>query len=113
MPNSSLQRARTEQAPVALLLPPVQPADRGSTVLPDWHGLAPVTVAYLIRRYTRPGDTVLSPDGHPAIADAARYLDRTAAVLSSQNEAATEPTPHAGGTALILAAVPAGRAHLV
>jgi hypothetical protein len=106
MPNRSLQRAGTEQAPVALLLPPVQPVDRGSTVLPDWHGLAPVTVAYLIRRYTRPGEIVLSPEAHPAITHAVRYLDRAAAVLTRHDDTATaQPESRAAGAALILAVV--------
>jgi hypothetical protein len=83
--NPSTHRAnRREPVPVGLFLalthrPRRCPIDLPG--VPDWHGLSPGDVAYLIRHYTRFGDVVLDLDEHPTVAAAARYLRRAPAKL--------------------------------
>ncbi|WP_307961863.1 hypothetical protein [Salinispora arenicola] len=47
--------------------------------MPDWHGLPPSHLAYLIRRYTHVGGAVLDLDAHPATIAATAYLRRVPA----------------------------------
>ena len=83
--NPSTNRAnRPEPVPVGLFLALTHRPRRCPIALPgvpDWHGLSPGDVAYLIRHYTRFGDVVLDLDEHPTIAAAARYLRRAPAKL--------------------------------
>jgi hypothetical protein len=76
--------ARPQPVPIGLFLTsshrPGHPAF-GRPGVPDWHGLSPSQVAYLIRHYTRFGDVVLDLEEHPTIAAAARYLHRATAKL--------------------------------
>ncbi|WP_371872279.1 hypothetical protein [Phytohabitans houttuyneae] len=90
MPNNpSTNRAarpvtQLEPVPVGLFLAArsgPRPAGFARPGLPDWHGLSPADLAYLIRRYTRAGAVVLDLDEHPTVAAAARYLRRAPATL--------------------------------
>ena len=77
---------RREPVPVGLFLalarrPGTRRGALAAPDLPHWHGLAPGSLAYLIRRYTRCGDVVLDLDAHPSVAAAARYLRRAPARL--------------------------------
>ncbi|WP_425571218.1 hypothetical protein [Phytohabitans houttuyneae] len=75
---------RSEPVPVGLFLAARSGPRRAGFArpgVPDWHGLSPVDLAYLIRRYTRVGSVVLDLDGHPTVAAAARYLRRAPAKL--------------------------------
>ncbi|GIJ49750.1 hypothetical protein Val02_66360 [Virgisporangium aliadipatigenens] len=65
--------------PISLFLPPTTGPGHPAppiAAMPDWHGLPPVSVAHLIRRYTRIGDIVLDIDAHPTVAAAAVHLRR-------------------------------------
>jgi hypothetical protein len=76
--------ARRQPVPIGLFLAPTHRLRRPEFArpgVPDWHGLPPNQVAYLIRHYTRFGDVVLDLDEHPTIAAAARYLRRAPAKL--------------------------------
>jgi hypothetical protein len=89
--NPSTDRdPRPQPVPVGLFLAPT-PSRRGATFarpgVPDWHGLSPGNLAYLIRRYTRFGDVVLDLDEHPTVAAAARYLRRAPARLVADDDA--------------------------
>ncbi|MEN3266541.1 hypothetical protein, partial [Pseudonocardia sp.] len=82
--NRTTRRAtRSEPVPVGLFLASTHPrrSPFARPGVPDWHGLSPNQVAYLIRHYTRLGDVVLDLDEHPTIAAAARYLRRAPAKL--------------------------------
>jgi hypothetical protein len=83
--NPSPDRAtRPQPVPVGLFLASTHSPRRQAFArpgVPDWHGLHPGNVAYLIRRYTRFGDVVLDLDEHPTVAAAARYLRRAPAKL--------------------------------
>lgn len=75
---------RPEPVPVGLFLastPTFGEPGFARPGVPDWHGLAPGNVAYLIRHYTRFGDVVLDLDEHSTVAAAARYLRRAPARL--------------------------------
>jgi hypothetical protein len=86
MPNnpSTDRTIRPEPVPVGLFLASTPHRRRWPLArpgVPDWHGLSPADLAYLIRRYTRFGDVVLDLDEHPTVAAAARYLRRAPAKL--------------------------------
>jgi hypothetical protein len=79
--------ARPQPAPVGLFLAPTHRHRRssfGRPGMPDWHGMSPRNVAFLIRHYTRFGDVVLDLDEHPTVIAATRYLRRTPARLVTQ-----------------------------
>jgi hypothetical protein len=81
---------RLEPVPVGLFLDSMSRPRRAAFVrpgMPDWHGLSPSDLAYLIRRYTRFGDVVLDLDEHPTVAAAARYLRRAPARLVTHRAA--------------------------
>ncbi|MEU7753624.1 hypothetical protein [Micromonospora sp. NPDC049171] len=80
-PSSTAPGDRPQPAPVGLLLPRTRVPRTPRTGMPDWHGLSPSHLAYLIRRYTRVGDVVLDLDAHPAAIAATAYLDRIPARL--------------------------------
>ncbi|MBQ1018015.1 hypothetical protein KBX71_09080 [Micromonospora sp. D93] len=73
----------TERPPVGLFL---VPAHRRDTPLVDsaaWHGIDPQRLAWLIRHYTRDGDLVADLDNCPTVANAARYLHRHPATITT------------------------------
>jgi hypothetical protein len=79
MPQTHTTDTCPTRAPVGLLLHPThthRPADPAGRALPDWYGIHPDHVAFLIARYTRDGDTVLDTDAHPTTAAAAEHLHR-------------------------------------
>ncbi len=80
-PSSTTPGDRPQPAPVGLLLPPTHTSRTPDPAVPDWHGLSPNHLAYLIRRYTDAGDVVLDLDAHPAALAATTYLHRTPARL--------------------------------
>ncbi len=80
-PNSTAPDDRPQPAPVGLLLPRTGVPRTPRPGVPDWHGLSPSHIAYLIRRYTHVGDVVLDLDAHPATLAATVYLDRVPARL--------------------------------
>jgi hypothetical protein len=93
MPNnpSTDRAARPQPVPVGLFLastPSPRLAALARPGVPDWHGLSPSKLAYLIRRYTRFGDVVIDLDEHPTVAAAARYLRRAPAKLVTDQGAA-------------------------
>lgn len=86
MPNTPAtdHTARPEPVPVGLFLAARSRPRRAEFArpgVPDWHGLSPTDLAYLIRRYTRVGSVVLDLDEHPTVAAATRYLRRAPAKL--------------------------------
>ncbi|MEU8370093.1 hypothetical protein [Micromonospora tulbaghiae] len=128
MPKSSFTAPgdRPQPAPVGLLLPATRSPRTPRSGVPDWHGLAPSHLAYLIRRYTHDGDVVLDLDASPAAIAATAYLDRVPARLFNDrhglhvrllpptperrtHHTARRPGPRAG---LILAALPQGAQRL-
>ncbi|MGC4815621.1 hypothetical protein ACLQ29_34420 [Micromonospora sp. DT228] len=80
-PSSTAPGDRPQPAPVGLLLPRTRVPRTARPGVPDWHGLSPNYLAYLIRRYTHVGDVVLDLDAHPAATAATAYLDRVPARL--------------------------------
>ncbi|MEV7231256.1 hypothetical protein AB0M79_30195 [Polymorphospora sp. NPDC051019] len=72
---------RPQPAPVGLILPSIRVPRTPHPGVPDWHGLSPSHLAYLIRRYTDVGDVVLDLDAHPVAFDATAYLRRIPARL--------------------------------
>ncbi|MBX7265639.1 hypothetical protein KIF24_06015 [Micromonospora sp. Llam7] len=80
-PHSTAPGDRPQPAPVGLLLARSRVPRTPRRVVPDWHGLSPSHLAYLIRRYTHGGDVVLDLDAHPAAIAATAYLDRVPARL--------------------------------
>lgn len=137
MPHNRPTITPTGLAPVPVglfLTPPRTFGDRhgaGTTPvpaapgLPNWHGLSPNHLAYLIRRYTRFGDVVLDIDAHPTAVAATRYLRRVPArAITSRHGPRVRLLPpppgcrprslvrHPGpGADLILAALPRAGAH--
>ncbi|MGY3516537.1 hypothetical protein ACVMYR_09510 [Micromonospora sp. PTRAS2] len=79
--NSTAPGDRPQPAPVGLLLPRTRVPRTPRPAVPDWHGLSPNHLAYLIRRYTHVGDVVLDIGAHPAALAATAYLDRVPARL--------------------------------
>ncbi|WP_433530248.1 hypothetical protein ACQPYA_29410 [Micromonospora sp. CA-263727] len=121
-PHATAPGDRLQPVPVGLFLPRrVQRTPR--TGVPDWHGLSPSHLAYLIRRYTHAGDVVLDVDAHPAALAATRYLRRAPArlitgrhgprvrLLTSAPERRAARRPGTG-VDLILASLPAGTQRL-
>ncbi|MEU5552152.1 hypothetical protein ABZ738_20480 [Micromonospora sp. NPDC047793] len=121
-PSSTAPGDRSQPAPVGLLLPRFRVPRTSRAGVPDWHGLSPSHLAYLIRRYTHVGGAVLDLDAHPAAIAATAYLDRVPArlftgrhglhvrLLTSTPERRTphtmrRPGPHVD---LILATLPQG-----
>ncbi|MDI5937670.1 MULTISPECIES: hypothetical protein [unclassified Micromonospora] len=118
-PSSTAPGARPQPAPVGLLLPRTRVPRTPRPAVPDWHGLSPNHLAYLIRRYTHVGDVVLDIGGHPAAIAATAYLDRVPARLftgrhgvhvrlltsAPERRAMRRPGP---GVDLVLAALPQG-----
>jgi len=91
-PSSTAPAGRPQPVPVGLFLastrePGTRHSPRRSLAavpgLPDWNGLSPAHLAYLIRHYTRIGDVVVDVDSHRSIIAAARYLHRTPARLTT------------------------------
>ncbi|WP_341718791.1 hypothetical protein QQG74_03165 [Micromonospora sp. FIMYZ51] len=80
-PSSTAPGDRPQPAPVGLLLARTRVPRTPRRGVPDWHGLSPNHLAYLIRRYTHVGDVVLDLDAHPAAIAASAYLDRVPARL--------------------------------
>ncbi|MFB9238716.1 hypothetical protein ACFFWC_24845, partial [Plantactinospora siamensis] len=80
-PSFTASGDRPQPAPVGLLLARTRVARTPRTGVPDWHGLSPSHLAYLIRRYTHLGDVVLDLDAHPAAIAASAYLNRVPARL--------------------------------
>ncbi|GIF74105.1 hypothetical protein [Asanoa siamensis] len=98
--------ARAQRVPIGLFLPGPRGASLppiASPDLPDWQGLSALGVAQLIGRYTRPGDTVLALDAHPAIAAACGYLDRATGEIAGNPQRIPAPAHRA---ALLLAPLP-------
>ncbi|NIL43195.1 hypothetical protein HCB17_20160 [Salinispora arenicola] len=79
--SSTAPGARPQPVPVGLLLPGTRVPRTPRTGVPDWHGLPPSHLAYLIRRYTHVGGVVLDLDAHPATIAATAYLRRVPARL--------------------------------
>ena len=105
---------RSERPRVGLFL---VPAHRRTAPLVDaaaWYGLDPQRLAWLIRHYTHDGDVVLDLDNHRSVADAARYLHRHPATITTDGDhtRVTDDQPsHARrraepGVALLLAGLP-------
>src|SRR6266508_3045149 len=70
--------------PVAVLLPPPDPARRATPRRgqpPDWCGLTPRTACQMIATYTRARDVVIDLDRNATVNDAARRLERRPANL--------------------------------
>ncbi|MDG4807600.1 hypothetical protein O7634_12645 [Micromonospora sp. WMMD1120] len=80
-PSSTAPGDRPQPAPVGLLLPRPRVPRTPRPGVPDWHGLSPNHLAYLIRRYTHVGDVVLDLDAHPTAIAATVYLNRVPAWL--------------------------------
>ncbi|MEU8159505.1 hypothetical protein [Micromonospora parva] len=80
-PSSTAPGDRPQPVPVGLLLPRTRVPRTPRPGVPDWHGLSPNHLAYLIRRYTDAGDVVLDVDAHPAAIAATAYLRRVPARL--------------------------------
>ncbi|MGC5661669.1 hypothetical protein ACN261_14885 [Micromonospora sp. WMMD723] len=80
-PRSTAPDDRPQPVPVGLLLPHARTPRTHRPEVPDWHGLSPNHLAYLIRRYTNAGDVVLDLDAHPAVLAATTYLHRIPAQL--------------------------------
>ncbi|MFG1885607.1 hypothetical protein [Micromonospora sp. NPDC049102] len=80
-PSSTAPGDRPQPAPVGLLLPRTHVPRTPRPAVPDWHGLPPNHLPYLIRRYTQAGDVVLDLDAHPAATAATAYLNRIPARL--------------------------------
>ncbi|MDG4790234.1 hypothetical protein O7626_30660 [Micromonospora sp. WMMD1102] len=80
-PNSTAPGDRPQPVPVGLLLPRTRVPRTPLRSVPDWYGLSPSHLAYLIRRYTRIGGVVLDLDAHPATLAATTYLRRVPARL--------------------------------
>lgn len=82
---------RSQPVPVGLFLASTHSPRRSPFAhpgMPNWHGLSPSNLAYLIHRTTRFGDVVLDLDEHPTVAAAARYLHRAPAKLVTDRETA-------------------------
>jgi hypothetical protein len=120
--------ARLEPVPVGLFLASMSRPRRAALArlgIPDWHGLSPLDLAYLIRRYTGFGDVVLDLNEHPTVAAAARYIRRAPAKLVTYrgtNQVRLMPPPGADrprrvmrragpGAKLILVTLPRTGAH--
>ncbi|QOC92235.1 class I SAM-dependent methyltransferase [Micromonospora craniellae] len=80
-PRSTAPGDLPQPAPVGLLLPRTRVLRTSDPGVPDWHGLSPSQLAYLIRRYTAVGGVVLDLDAHPAASAATVYLRRVPARL--------------------------------
>ncbi|MDG4829944.1 hypothetical protein O7627_11600 [Solwaraspora sp. WMMD1047] len=80
-PRISTPGDRLQPVPVGLLLPSIGVSRTPGSAVPDWHGLSPRHLAYLIRRYTDVGDVVLDLEAHPTAISAATYLHRVPARL--------------------------------
>ncbi|MBM7079340.1 hypothetical protein [Micromonospora humida] len=80
-PSSTAPDDRPQPLPVGLLLPRTRTPRTHRPEVPDWHGLSPNHLAYLIRRYTDAGDVVLDLGMHPAVLAATTYLHRVPAQL--------------------------------
>ncbi|GAB3863625.1 hypothetical protein GCM10029963_72650 [Micromonospora andamanensis] len=80
-PSSTAPGDRPQPAPIGLLLPRTRAPRTPSPGVPDWQGLSPNHLAYLIRRYTHVGGVVLDLEAHPAAIAATAYLDRVPARL--------------------------------
>lgn len=80
-PSSTASGDRPQPAPVGLLLPRTRFPRTPRAGVPDWHGVSPSHLAYLIRRYTHIGDVVLDLDAHPAAIAATAYMNRVPARL--------------------------------
>ncbi|MFY1684849.1 hypothetical protein ACN265_25340 [Micromonospora sp. WMMD730] len=80
-PSPTAPDDRQQPVPVGLLLPHTRTARTHRPEVPDWHGLSPNHLAYLIRRYTDAGDVVLDLDAHPAVLAATTDLHRIPAQL--------------------------------
>ncbi|MFI9640847.1 hypothetical protein ACIG87_12405 [Micromonospora sp. NPDC051925] len=80
-PSSTAPSDRPQPAPVGLLLARTRFPRTPRRGVPDWHGLSPSHLAYVIRRYTHIGDVVLDLDAHPAAIAATAYLGRVPARL--------------------------------
>jgi hypothetical protein len=80
-----------DRVPVALFLtrPPAQRRSRLGSDLPDWYGVEPLDLGFLIARYSRPGDLVLDLDEHPTVTSAARHLHRHPATLVTDGDQTT------------------------
>jgi hypothetical protein len=97
--HTSAAGTRPQRVPVSVFLAPThrpQGLAVASRGLPDWHGLTPASLGYLICRYTRPGDVVLDLDEHPTVAEAAHYLYRVPARLITDRtgqRVAPQPPP--------------------
>ncbi|MBW4705193.1 MULTISPECIES: hypothetical protein [unclassified Micromonospora] len=117
-PSSTTPDDQPQPVPVGLLLPHTRTGRTHSPEVPDWHGLSPNHLAYLIRRYTDAGDVVLDLDAHPAALAATTYLHRIPAqLLTDPHGLRLWPSPSAGpnsgvphpadrGVDLILAVLP-------
>ncbi|MGW5558589.1 hypothetical protein ACWER9_15365 [Micromonospora sp. NPDC003944] len=82
-PSSTTPGDRPQPVPVGLFLPRTRVPRTPRPGVPDWHGLSPNHLAYLIHRYTHVGDVVLDLDAHPAAIAATAYLDRLPARLAT------------------------------
>ncbi|WP_213454657.1 hypothetical protein [Rhizomonospora bruguierae] len=80
-PSFTAPGDRPQPAPVGLLLARTRFPRTPRPGMPDWHGLSPNHLAYLIRRYTHVGDVVLDLDAHPTAIAATAYLNRVPARL--------------------------------
>ncbi|MEU7616579.1 hypothetical protein AB0M91_04935 [Micromonospora rifamycinica] len=117
-PSSTAPDDRPQPVPVGLLLSHTRTPRTHRLEVPDWHGLSPNHLAYLIRRYTDAGDVVLDLGTHPTALAATTYLHRIPAQLLTDSHGLClrlPPTarPNSGvphqpdrGVDLILAALP-------
>jgi hypothetical protein len=118
MPHTAPQPpgAPLTPVPVAVLLPPPDPARR---VAPrrgqpaDWCGLTPDAACTLIDRYTRRRDVVIDLDRNATVIDAARRLERRPATLLTDRHGScgSQPGPRLPlggehGAGLIVARLP-------
>jgi hypothetical protein len=80
-PDGDQQRPRV----ALLLVSPHRPSPAGDE--PDWYGIDPPRLAWLISRYTRAEDLILDLDRHPAVRQAAAYLHRRTAIVDPDTSA--------------------------
>ncbi len=102
--------------PVAVLLPPPDPARRATPRRgqpPDWCGLTPRTACQMIATYTRARDVVIDLDRNATVNDAARRLERRPANLltdrygtSGRRPGPRLPLGGEAGAGLIVARLP-------
>lgn len=110
---------RAERPPVGLILVPAHRRDAPLVDPAAWYGLDSQRLAWLIRHYTRDGDVVADLDNHATVANAARYLHRHPATITTDGHRirVTHDRPRRArcfaedGIALLLAGLPRPDGH--